>query len=220
LVGQGLSLVVIEVNQRRRRLILSESKARKRVRIRRLKELEEGQVLTGNVVNLADFGAFVDLGGIDGLIHISELDHTHVEDPGDILDVGDQVEVYVLNVDAERKRVALSRKRLQPDPWASAARDLQIGEQVRGSVTNVVDFGAFVDLGGGIDGLVHISNMPYGDMTLEELEPGVSVDVRVQAIDEQRRQVSLELERILSPSLPEAEQPATDVDADAGSSAA
>jgi small subunit ribosomal protein S1 len=163
LVGQSLSLAVIEVNQRRRRLVLSERAARRRERQRLLQELAEGQVRTGIVRNLVDFGAFVDLGGLDGLIHISELDWRHVTHPSEVLDVGDEVEVYVLDVDRERRRVGLSRRRLLPDPWDHVTERLREREIVRGTVTNVASFGAFVDIGEGIEGLVHISEVPGGE---------------------------------------------------------
>jgi ribosomal protein S1 len=153
----------------------------------------------------------VDLGGVDGLIHISELDHTHVSRPSEVLKVGDKVEVYILSVNRERKRVALSRKRLQPDPWDAVIQDLDPGEVVKGNVTNVVDFGAFVDLGSGVEGLVHVSDMPYEEKTLGELEPRLSVDVQVLAINEQQRQVSLKLERILQPLSPDQDKTSAEI---------
>jgi small subunit ribosomal protein S1 len=189
LIGQTLSLVVIEVNQRRRRLVLSERVAQRHKRQQLLEELTEGEVRTGVVRNLVDFGAFVDLGGLDGLVHISELDWQHVDHPGDVLDVGDEVEVYVLNVDRERERVALSRKRLLPDPWNRVARELHEGEMVEGTVTNVVSFGVFVDVGGGVEGLIHSSKMPGSS----DLEAGFPVTVRVLGIDQWERRIALSL---------------------------
>jgi len=196
LQGETLSLVVIEVNQRRRRLVLSERVAGRRKRQQLLQELTEGEVRTGIVRNLVDFGAFVDLGGLDGLVHISELAWKHVDHPSEVLDIGDEIEVYVLDVNRERKRVALSRKRLLPDPWHSVIETLQEGDVVEGSVTNVVDFGAFVDLGKGIEGLVHTSEMPDGEATCSELESGSAVTVRVLVINKWKRQIALRLESI------------------------
>jgi small subunit ribosomal protein S1 len=193
LLGQNLRLAVIEVNQRRRRLVLSERKANRQRREQALRELTEGDVRTGTVVNLVDFGAFVDLGGVDGLIHISELDWTHVNHPGDVLSLGDRVEVYVLSVDRERERVGLSRKRLLPDPWHAVTEGLDVGQVVKGDVTNVVDFGAFVDLGQGIEGLVHVSEMPTGKATPTELQPGSPIAVRVLEIEHDRRRIALSL---------------------------
>jgi small subunit ribosomal protein S1 len=196
LVGQTLSLVVIEVNQRRRRLILSQRAAERHQRQQLLEELTAGEVRSGVVRNVVDFGAFVDLGGADGLIHISELDWRHVDHPSDVLSVGDEVEVYVLNVDRERERIALSRKRLLPDPWPRVTADLHEGKVVEGTVTSVVEFGAFVDLGEGVEGLVHTSEMPEGRATLSHLEPDSPVRVRVLEIDGWQRQIALRLQDI------------------------
>ena len=194
LVGETLPLVVIEVNQRRRRLVLSERRAKNRRRQQLLKELTEGEVRTGTVSNLVDFGAFVDLGGIDGLIHISELDWQHVDHPSEVLSARDEVEVYVLNVDRERERIALSRKRLLPDPWSVVTEKIQKGDVVDGTVTSVADFGAFVDVGEGVEGLVHISEMPDGEATNSDLESGSEVTVRVLGIDEWQHRIPLRLE--------------------------
>lgn len=200
LVGKTLSLVVIEVDSRRQRLILSERKAQRWQRQRLLDELTEGDVRTGTVRNLVSFGAFVDLGGVDGLIHISELDWKHVRHPREVLSVGDPVEAYVLRVDRERERIGLSRKRLLPDPWLTVTDSLNHGDVVGGEVTNVVDFGAFVELGDGVEGLVHISEMPDGEQTRDSLSPGASVQVQVLSVDPRRRRISLSL-RIFAESL-------------------
>jgi small subunit ribosomal protein S1 len=199
LVGQTLSFVVIEVNQRRRRLVLSERLADRQRRQQLLEELTEGDVRTGVVRNLVDFGAFVDLGGIDGLIHISELDWQHVDQPSEVLSVGDEVKVYVLNVDRERERIGLSRKRLLPDPWHRVIEELHEGDVVQGSVTGVVDFGAFVDIGDGVEGLVHVSEMPAGETTRLALETGTQVNVRVLGIDDWQRQIALRLTDVPTP---------------------
>lgn len=194
LVGQTLPLVVIEVNQSRHRLILSERAAERHQRQQLLQELTEGEVRSGVVRNLVDFGAFVDLGGVDGLIHISELAWSHVDHPSEVLSVSDEVEVVVLNVDRERERIALSRKRLLPNPWQRVTEGLDEGDVVEGTVTGVVEFGAFVDLGEGVDGLIHTSELPEGRATLSHLESGSPVRVRVLEIDEEQRQIALRLE--------------------------
>ena len=194
LVGQTLPLVVIEVNQRRRQLVLSERAANSRRRQQLLEELTKGNVRTGVVRSLVDFGAFVDLGGLDGLIHISELDWKHVDHPSKVLSVGDEIEVYVLNVDRERERVALSRKRLLPDPWYQVTETLREGDVVEGTVTNIVPFGIFVDVGEGIEGLVHTSEMPDQGATRSDLDIGSPVTVRVLNIDEWKRQIALRLQ--------------------------
>jgi small subunit ribosomal protein S1 len=206
LVGQTLSLVVIEVNSCRRRLVLSQRAADWRSRLQLLEELTEGNIRTGIVRKLVSFGAFVDLGGIDGLIHISELDWKYVTHPREVLGVGDEVEVYVLNVDREHERVGLSRKRILPDPWISVTERLQTGQVVEGTVTGVADFGFFVDLGEGIEGLVHVSEMPDGEANQAELGPGDPVKVRVLEIDRQRRRIGLStrgIERVTPPPVAE-----------------
>jgi small subunit ribosomal protein S1 len=192
-VGRTLSLVVLEVNQRHRRLVLSERAAQRQKREQLLNELIEGDVRTGVVRNLVDFGAFVDLGGIDGLIHISELDWAHVDDPGDVVSIGDEVEVYVLGVDRERERIGLSRKRLLPDPWAQVVTDLHEGDVIEGIVTNTAPFGVFVDVGQGVEGLVHNSEIP-GDAAQLNLEAGAPVTVRVLRINDWEKQISLRFE--------------------------
>jgi small subunit ribosomal protein S1 len=191
LVQQTLSLVVLEVNQRRRRLVLSEREANARRRQQLLGGLSEGQVRTGTVCNLVDYGAFVDLGGVDGLIHISELAWKYVEHPSDVLHVGDEIEVYVLRVDRERGRIGLSRKRVVPNPWYDVIEKLYEGDLVSGTVTRVVSYGAFVDIGRGVEGLVHVSDMHGGAATRSNLRPGSEVTVRVLEIDDLQQRISL-----------------------------
>jgi small subunit ribosomal protein S1 len=193
LVGETLSVVPLEVKQRRRRLVFSQRLADRQKRQHLLEELAEGDVRTGLVSNLVDFGAFVDLGGIDGLIHVSELDWQHIGHPREVLNVGDLVEVVVLSVDRERERIGLSRKRLLPEPWERVTEALNAGQVTEGTVTNVVEFGAFVDLGEGVEGLVHVSEMPSGAAMFGELDPGSTVNVRVLEVDPERRRISLSL---------------------------
>jgi small subunit ribosomal protein S1 len=206
LVGQSLSLVVTEVDKRRRRLVLSQRAADWRKRLQLLEEMTMGDVYTGVVRKLVNFGAFVDLGGIDGLIHISELDWKYVTHPSEVLSVGDEVEVYVLKVDRAHERVGLSRKRMLPDPWISVIEKLQIGQIVDGVVSGVADFGIFVDLGEGVEGLVHVSETPDREAVCKELDSGDPIRVRVLEIDRWRRRIALSLlgiERIIPPSAEE-----------------
>jgi small subunit ribosomal protein S1 len=193
LVGQTLSLTVIEVDRGRKRLILSQRAADWRRRQQLLDELTEGDIRTGVVRNLAKFGAFVDLGGLDGLIHISELGWKYVRHPSEVLSVGEEVEVYVLSVDRKRERVGLSRKRVLPDPWITVTRRLDIDQVVEGTVEGVADFGVFVELGEGVTGLVHVSEIPGGFAAHPELTPGSSIRVRVLEIDQWKRRVALSL---------------------------
>jgi len=203
LIGQSFPVVVIEVNQRRRRLILSEREAASHRAEEVLQELHEGAIRKGTVSNLVDFGAFIDLGGVDGLLHISEISWDHIDRPGDVLNVGDEIEVYVLSVDRERERISLSRKRLLPDPWDQVTAPLQRGDIIEGTVTHTTDFGAFVDIGRGVEGLVHVSEMPHGEQTLANLEPSKSVRVRILYIDPLQQRISLRLEETESPESPQ-----------------
>ncbi len=193
LIGEVLSLVVLDVDPRRRRLVLSKRAADRRRRQDLLTELKPGERRTGVVRNLVDFGAFVDLGGIDGLVHISELDWQHVNHPRDVLEVGQEIEVEVLNVDTERDRIGLSRKRALPDPWDEMTQELSQGDVVEGTITNEVDFGLFVDIGKGVEGLLHNSEIPeYARQTMD-LSRDAKIQVRILEIDGERRRISLQL---------------------------
>jgi ribosomal protein S1 len=150
-------------------------------------------VRTGVVCNIVDFGAFVDLGGVDGLLHVSELDWRRVSHPSDVLSVGDEVEVYILSVDPERGRIGLSRRRLLPDPWPVGTERLREGQIIEGTVTGAVDGGVYVDLGSGVQGLLRLSDISRGDEARAGLEPGSSIRVRVLHVDEMGRRVSLGL---------------------------
>ena len=207
LVGQTLSLTVLEVEQQQRRLVLSERAAKGPARRQLLEELNEGDVRTGIVRSLADFGAFVDLGGVDGLIHVSELAWEYVKHPSQVLEVGNKLEVYVLSVDPERERISLSRRRLLPDPWFTVTENLHAGDVVEGTVSKLTRFGAFVRLGQGVEGLVHISQIPDDMTAYSNAVPDSPVKVRVLRVDNERRRISLGLEQIEDVALVPAEQP-------------
>jgi len=196
LVGQTLSLSVIEVDQYQRRLVLSERVANRHRRRQLLDELVEGETRTGVVCNLVKFGAFVDLGGLDGLIHISELAWGRVKHPSQVVSTGDEVEVYILSVDRKRQRVGLSRKRLLPNPWTFVSERFHVDQVVKGTVAKVVDFGVFVGLGKGVEGLLHISEIPGGKAACTELEPGASITVRVLRIDSWQQRIALSLQGV------------------------
>lgn len=193
--GEELGVKVIEVDPNRRRLIFSEREAQKEWRAqqkaRLLAELNEGQIVSGTVTGLRDFGAFVNLGGADGLIHVSELAWHRVDHPRDVLSVGDEIDVYVLSLDRNTNRIALSRKRLLPDPWSVAMERYHEGQQVAGVVTNVVDFGAFIALDDGLEGLLHLSEM--GDGSLKEphsyVKKGDHLDLCISHLEPERRRV-------------------------------
>jgi small subunit ribosomal protein S1 len=198
LVGTTMRLAMIDVNAQRRRLVLSRRAVERKRRSEIITELETGQVRKGYVQNLVDFGAFIDLGGIDGLVHISELAWEHVTHPSEVLSLGEEIEVYVLQVDLERQRIGLSRKRLLPDPWDEVTADLAIGDTVVGRVTNVVDFGLFVEIGKGVEGLVHETKLQslYGE-TRDDIATGANVLVQILAVDHDKHQLSLGLLEVL-----------------------
>ncbi len=195
LIGNTLGVKVIEVDQDRRRLIFSEREAQREWRARRkaklLAELNVGDVVNGVVTGLRDFGAFVNIGGADGLIHVSELAWHRVDHPRDILHIGEEIEVYVLNLDRQTNRIALSRKRLLSDPWDDAQYRYHEGQLVEGYVTNVVDFGAFVALEDGLEGLLHLSEM--GDGALKEpysyVQKGDHLSLRISHLEPEKRRV-------------------------------
>jgi len=204
LSGEPIQCKVIEVDRGRNRLILSERAAMKEWREsqkdRLLDELEEGAIRTGRVINLADFGAFVDLGGADGLIHLSELSWKRVSHPREVVNVGDEVKVYVLNVDRERRRIGLSLKRLEDDPWLAIEETYQVGTLVEGGITKLPKFGAFSRIAGldDIEGLIHISELSDEHIAhpKEVVEEGQVVTMRVIRVDSQRRRLGLSLKRV------------------------
>jgi small subunit ribosomal protein S1 len=198
LVGQVLTLKVIEVDPAQSRLILSE-RATRRVQhpdLDVLDSLTSGDVCEGQITNLCSFGAFVDLGGVEGLIHISELSWGRVSHPSDVLQSGQDVNVYVLNVDRERGRVGLSLKRLHPDPWDSVETKYGVGDRVQGTVTSIVNFGAFVRIEDGLEGLIH--NSDWSDSFAgPSIQPGDVVQVRIVSIDRERHRMGLSLEAVV-----------------------
>jgi len=203
MVGEKLLVKVIEINRRKHRLILSataaQSQWRKEQRERVLSTLREGQVCRGVVSSLCSFGAFVDLGGAEGLIHLSELSWRRVRHPKEVVKVGDEVEVYVLRLDHDKKQIALSLKRLQPEPWALVEEKYELGQLVEGVVTNVVDFGAFAEIEEGVEGLIHISELANAPVShpKEVVKRGDLVLLRIVRIDTRRKRLGLSLKRVL-----------------------
>jgi len=197
-VGSTVTAKIIEVNRQKRRLILSCIAAEEETRRKKLESLNVGDVVTGTVVNLVDFGVFVDVGGVDGLVHISEISWEHVTDPSDHLSVGDEVEVLVEGVDIERERISLSRKALLPSPWEGVAERYDIGDIVKGEVTNVRHFGAFVRLSDGIEALIHESEIGIiGDAQPGDvLQTGDPVTVRILDIEPVRERMKLSLRQV------------------------
>jgi small subunit ribosomal protein S1 len=197
-IGRALDLKVIECEPAQERIVFSERAAlagegrRKQL----FTALKIGEVVTGTVTNVTDFGAFVDLGGVEGLIHVSELSWGRVQHPGEILMIGQEIQTQVLQVSEENARVALSLKRLQSNPWETLVKRYKPGDVVPATVTTIMRFGVFARLDEGVEGLIHISsvNLPYGVRDLDKvLSTGQSVNVRILHIDAERRRLGLGL---------------------------
>ena len=196
-VGETLTLRVIELDKEKNRLILSERAAQVEAGTREqiLSELCVGDVVVGKVTNLTDFGAFIDLGGVEGLVHISEMSWGRVGHPRDMLSSNTHVDVYVLDVDPENARIALSIKRLHPDPWATVQERYEVGEVIEGVITNVVDFGAFACIEDGLEGLIHFSELAEGHFLHPRnvVDEGDTVRARILSIDGKSRRLGLSL---------------------------
>jgi small subunit ribosomal protein S1 len=210
-IGQKLKLRVIELDRIQNRLILSERAAQVQpgTRANVLDTLRRGDICEGRVTNLCDFGAFVDLGGLEGLIHISELSWGRVGHPRDILTRGDTIKVYVMEVNRDRGRVALSIKRLQPDPWETVERRYRVGQMVEGVITNVVDFGAFACVEEGLEGLIHVSELAEGHFLHPRnvVREGERVRACILNIDGQARRLGLSLRHMETEPVVEEAQP-------------
>lgn len=198
-IGKSLRLRVIELDREQNRLILSERAAQVQpgTRANVLGSIGEGDILSGQVTNLCDFGVFVDLGGLEGLIHISELSWGRVGHPRDVLVRGDTIEVFVMHVDQDQGRVALSLKRLHPDPWQTVEQRYTVGQTVEGVITNVVDFGAFACIEEGLEGLIHVSELAEGHFLHPRnvVREGDTVKARILNIDGRARRLGLSLRR-------------------------
>jgi small subunit ribosomal protein S1 len=207
-MGQTIECKVIELNRSRNNVVLSRravlEEQRKEDRERILDRLQPAQIVEGTISNIVDFGAFVDLDGIDGLIHISELSWSHVNHPSEILNIGDTVSVKVLDIDRQRQRISLGLKQTQEDPWQRVVDTYNIGDELEGNVTKVVTFGAFVEILDGVEGLVHISELAqhHVDNPREIIQPGDPVRVKILEIDSERRRLSLSIKRVEGQVLP------------------
>ncbi len=206
-VGRTIEAKIIELDKNRNNVVLSRrawlEQTQSEVRSTFLQTLAKGQIRKGVVSSIVNFGAFVDLGGVDGLVHVSELSWKHIDHPSEVVEVGQEVTVEVLSVEMDRERVSLSLKATQEDPWQQFARTHQIGQIVPGKVTKLVPFGAFVRVDEGIEGLVHISELAERHVELPEqvVQVGQSVLVKVIDIDLDRRRISLSLKQANDPSV-------------------
>jgi small subunit ribosomal protein S1 len=207
-MGQTLECKVIELNRSRNNVVLSRravlEEERKEVREQILDRLQPGQIVEGKISNIVDFGAFVDLDGIDGLIHISELSWSHVNHPSEVVAIGDDVRIKVLDIDRDRQRISLGLKQTQEDPWQRVVSTHRSGDVLEGTVTKVVAFGAFVEILPGVEGLVHISELAdhHVESPSEVVEPGAKLNVKILEIDEERRRLSLSIKRVEGQNMP------------------
>jgi len=203
MIGEPISVRVIEVDRKRRRLILSEraasSETRQSIKERVIESLQEGESYTGKVTSLADFGAFVNVNGADGLVHLSEISWDRVQHPSEVLEVGQEVKVKVINIDREKRRIGLSIRALQSDPWQSKVDKFKVGQLVEGTITRLTKFGAFARLEGDLEGLIHISEI--SETRIEHpkeagLHEGDVVTLRVIRIDPDQRRIGLSLRKV------------------------
>jgi small subunit ribosomal protein S1 len=207
-LGTQIETKVIELNRSRNNVVLSRravlEEERKEVRQQILDRLQPGLVVEGQISNIVDFGAFVDLDGIDGLIHISELSWSHVNHPSEILNIGDTVQVKVLDIDRDRQRISLGLKQTQEDPWQRIMDTYNVNDELAGKVTKVVTFGAFVEVLDGVEGLVHISELAghHVESPREIVHPGDEIRVKILEIDAERRRLSLSAKRVEDQLLP------------------
>jgi small subunit ribosomal protein S1 len=207
-MGTKIETKVIELNRSRNNVVLSRravlEEERKEQRQEILDQLQPGMIVEGQISNIVDFGAFVDLNGIDGLIHISELSWSHVNHPSEILNIGDTVQVKVLDIDRDRQRISLGLKQTQEDPWQRVVDTYNVGDELEGTVTKVVTFGAFVEILDGVEGLVHISELAnhHVENPREVVQPGDDVKVKILEIETDRRRLSLSVKRVEGQILP------------------
>jgi small subunit ribosomal protein S1 len=225
-MGTKIESKVIELNRSRNNVVLSRravlEEERKEVRQQILDRLQPGLVVEGQISNIVDFGAFVDLDGIDGLIHISELSWSHVNHPSEILTIGDTVKVKVLDIDRDRQRISLGLKQTQEDPWQRIVDTYNVDDELAGKVTKVVTFGAFVEILDGVEGLVHISELAphHVESPREVVHPGDEIRVRILEIDSERRRLSLSAKRVEDQILPLSRPEGAEVFEDEGEDAA
>jgi len=220
MLGESIQVRVIEVDRSRRRLILSEraanSESRQTLKERVIDDLQEGEVKTGRVTSLADFGAFVNINGADGLVHLSELSWDRVQHPSEVLEVGEEVEVKVISIDRDKKRIGLSLRALTDDPWSKKIADLEVGQLVEGEVTRLTKFGAFARLENEVEGLIHISEISETriDHPKERLKEGEILTLRIIRIDADQRRIGLSLRKVDSGAFKDQDLAGFDLDLD------
>jgi len=213
LVGQEIACRIIKLDTEKedivvdRRVVLEEERAK--AKEEKLSGLQAGMVVHGTVRSLLDYGAFIDIGGVDGMLHVADISHGRVNKPADALAIGQEIEVKILKVDPAKKRISLGLKQLQPDPWTTAADKFHVGDRVKGTVARVTDFGAFVELEPGLDGLIHLSEMSWSKKVRKPsdlLKPGDTVEVVVLAVNPSDKRISLGLKQALGDPWDEVEK--------------
>src|SRR5450432_2207371 len=204
LVGQEIRCRIIKLDATEEDVVVDRrafaEEDERGVKERRYSEIREGETVRGTVRSLTDYGAFVDLGGVDGLLHVGEIAWSRVNKPADVLSLGQQIEARVLKVDSEKRRISLGMKQLQKDPWNSAVEKYKLGERARGSVTRVLEFGAFVELEPGIEGLIHVSEMSWAKkvrIASDVVKPGETVEVVVLGVNQAEHRIALGLKQAL-----------------------
>ncbi len=211
-VGKPLTVKVLEVNRARNRAIFSERSAMKEQREAQKAELiqvlEEGEIRKGRVTGISNFGAFVDLGGADGLIHISELSWGMVNSPEEIVSVGQEIDVFVLKVDKEGMKIALSLRRIHPEPWDTIAERYQVGDIVQATITKLADFGAFARLEDSIEGLIHVTEISNSEIShpQEVVSEGDLLDVKILRIESDRKRLGLSIKQAQEGYVPDQEE--------------
>ena len=197
-VGEHWDLKIISIDERKNRLVLSRKDIVEEKLDEQWDELEEGQVITGKVARLTDFGAFVEIGSLDGLLHVSDISWTRVEHPRDVLNIGDDIEVKILKLNKEKNRISLGRKQLLEKPFAEFANEHEVGDVITGKVVNLLDFGAFVEVSEGVEGLIHVSEISWDhvEKPSDELNVGDEVEVKILSIDPEEEKIGLSIKAL------------------------
>lgn len=203
-LGKKYKFKVIKFNKKRGNIVLSRrallEEERENLKTQTIDSMKEGSIVAGLVKNITDYGAFIDLGGMDGLLHITDMSWGRIKHPSEVINVGDEIQVKVLKYDQEKQRVSLGLKQLQEDPWASVSTDYAIGKKVKGKVVSVTEYGAFIELGEGIEGLIHVSEMSWTKRVKHAnqiLQPAQEVEVQVLEVDNENRRISLGMKQLM-----------------------
>ncbi|MDU5504001.1 MAG: 30S ribosomal protein S1, partial [Anaerococcus vaginalis] len=197
-VGENWDLKIISIDERKNRLVLSRKDIVEEKLDEQWDELEEGQVITGKVARLTDFGAFIEIGSLDGLLHVSDIAWTRVEHPRDVLNIGDDIEVKILKLNKEKNRISLGRKQLLEKPFAQFVNEHEIGDVITGKVVNLLDFGAFVEVSEGVEGLIHVSEISWDhvEKPSDELNVGDEVEVKILSVDPEEEKIGLSMKAL------------------------